>query len=125
MRAIKKRERSLQSVIYSKASSIVLILGRITVNQKHLWLTLMILGIVSQNAWAVGADGDTLGAPVTAAEVILSGSLMRLIVIAGSIFGVIKAYMASSPLLMGGSIAIGVGINLLMTWVKATWPILI
>ena len=125
MRAIKKRERSLQSVIYSKASSIVLILGRITVNQKHLWLTLMILGIVSQNAWAVGADGDTSGAPVTAAEVILSGSLMRLIVIAGSIFGVIKAYMASSPLLMGGSIAIGVGINLLMTWVKATWPILI
>ncbi len=72
---------------------------------------------------AVGADD--LSAGVTTAEGILTGSFMRLIVIAGSIFGVIKAYMASSPLLMGGSIAIGIGINLLMTWVKATWPILI
>ncbi|HQW58293.1 MAG TPA: hypothetical protein PK583_05005 [Gammaproteobacteria bacterium] len=72
---------------------------------------------------AVGADD--LSAGVTTAEGILTGSFMRLIVIAGSIFGVIKAYMASSPLLMGGSIAIGIGINLLMTWVQATWPILI
>ena len=72
---------------------------------------------------AVGADD--LSAGVTTAEGILTGSFMRLIVIAGSMFGVIKAYMASSPLLMGGSIAIGIGINLLMTWVKATWPILI
>ena len=72
---------------------------------------------------AVGADD--LSAGVTTAEGILTGSFMRLIVIAGSMFGVIKAYIASSPLLMGGSIAIGIGINLLMTWVKATWPILI
>jgi putative Mn2+ efflux pump MntP len=125
MRAIKSSVHHLENIIYQRLIKMSKRLQAISIHQKHFWLTLMILGIVSQNAWAVGADGDTLGAPVTAAEVILSGSLMRLIVIAGSIFGVIKAYMASSPLLMGGSIAIGVGINLLMTWVKATWPILI
>lgn len=88
-----------------------------------LWITAFILLSTVEEASAVG--NDSLSAGVTAAETILTGSMMRLIVIAGSIFGVIKAYMASSPLLMGGSIAIGIGINLLMTWVRATWPILI
>ncbi len=98
-------------------------INKILANRKLFCLILVMVCAANQNAWAVGQD--TLGAGVTTAEGILTGSMMRLIVIAGSIFGVIKAYMASSPLLMGGSIAIGIGINLLMTWVQATWPILI
>jgi len=122
MRAIKNRECNLQNIIHQKLASITVALRAIDLNQKHFWLTLIIC-VGAQNVWAVGAD--SLSAGVTAAELILTGSMMRLIVIAGSIFGVIKAYMASSPLLMGGSIAIGIGISLLMTWVKATWAILI
>jgi hypothetical protein len=122
MRAIKNRGSNLQNIIQQKLTIITVAVNRIAVNQKYFWLTLMIC-VCSQNAWAVGA-GD-LGAGVTTAETLLTGSMLRLIVISGSMFGVIKAYMASSPLLMGGSIAIGIGINLLMTWVKATWPILI
>ena len=122
MRAIKNRECNLQNIIHQKLTIITVAVNRIAVNQKYFWLTSMICAC-SQNAWAVGA-GD-LGAGVTTAETLLTGSMLRLIVISGSMFGVIKAYMASSPLLMGGSIAIGIGINLLMTWVKATWPILI
>ncbi len=122
MRAIKNRGSNLQNIIQQKLTIITITVNRIAVNQKYFWLTSMIC-VCSQNAWAVGA-GD-LGAGVTTAETLLTGSMLRLIVISGSMFGVIKAYMASSPLLMGGSIAIGIGINLLMTWVKATWPILI
>jgi hypothetical protein len=123
MRASKSSVHHLENVIYQRLVKMSGRLRAISVNQKHFWLTLMILGIVSQNVWAVGAD--SLSAGVTAAEAILTGSMMRLIVIAGSIFGVIKAYMASSPLLMGGSIGIGIGISLLLDWVKATWAILI
>ncbi len=122
MRAIKNRECNLKNITQQKLTIITVAVNRIAVNQKYFWLTSMIC-VCSQNAWAVGA-GD-LGAGVTTAETLLTGSMLRLIVISGSMFGVIKAYMASSPLLMGGSIAIGIGINLLMTWVKATWPILI
>jgi len=117
MKAIKNFESYLKSSVYQHPLNLVLSL------QKIFWLMLIILCAVNQNVWAVG--NDSLSQGVTAAETILTGSMMRLIVIAGSIFGVIKAYMASSPLLMGGSIAIGIGINLLMTWVQATWAILI
>jgi hypothetical protein len=123
MRASKSSVRHLENIIYQRLVKMSGSLRAISVNQKHFWLMLMILGIVTQNAWAVGADSLSTG--VTAAEAILTGSMMRLIVIAGSIFGVIKAYMASSPLLMGGSIGIGIGISLLLNWVKATWAILI
>ena len=123
MRAIKNSACHLKNIIHQKLASINLVLRAISVNQKLFWLTLLVLYLSNQNAWAVG--NDSLSAGVTATEAILTGSMMRLIVIAGSMFGVIKAYMASSPLLMGGSIAIGIGINLLMTWVKATWAILI
>jgi len=123
MKTLKNCERHLKNIDCLKSSRIVLSINEMLMNKKLFWLMLVILCVANQNAWAVGAD--SLSAGVTTAEGILTGSMMRLIVIAGSIFGVIKAYMASSPLLMGGSIAIGIGINLLMTWVQATWPILI
>jgi hypothetical protein len=123
MKTLKNCERYLKAIGYLKSLTIALSMREMLRDKKLFWLMLVILCAATQNAWAVGAD--SLSAGVTTAEGILTGSLMRLIVIAGSIFGVIKAYMASSPLLMGGSIAIGIGINLLMTWVQATWPILI
>ncbi len=123
MKAIQKFETSLKNSGYQKPFKLALSVQEKLMNKKVLCLMLVILCAANQNVWAVG--NDTLSAGVTAAETILTGSMMRLIVIAGSIFGVIKAYMASSPLLMGGSIAIGIGINLLMTWVQATWAILI
>ena len=123
MKAIKKFETSLKNSGCQKPFNLALSVQEKLMNKKVLCLMLVILCAAKQNVWAVG--NDTLSAGVTAAETILTGSMMRLIVIAGSIFGVIKAYMASSPLLMGGSIAIGIGINLLMTWVQATWAILI
>jgi hypothetical protein len=123
MKMLKNPERHLKNIDYLKPLTIALSINERLMNKKLFWLTVIILCTANQNAWAVGAD--SLSAGVTTAEGILTGSMMRLIVIAGSIFGVIKAYMASSPLLMGGSIAIGIGINLLMTWVQATWPILI
>jgi hypothetical protein len=123
MKAIKKFETSLKNSGCQKPFNLALSVQEKLMNKKVLCLMLVILCAANQNVWAVG--NDTLSAGVTAAETILTGSMMRLIVIAGSIFGVIKAYMASSPLLMGGSIAIGIGINLLMTWVQATWAILI
>jgi hypothetical protein len=123
MKTFENYGRRLRNIDYLKPFPIVLSMRERLMNKKLFWLTVIILCAANQNAWAVGAD--SLSAGVTTAEGILTGSMMRLIVIAGSIFGVIKAYMASSPLLMGGSIAIGIGINLLMTWVQATWPILI
>ncbi len=123
MKAIQKFETSLKNSGYQKPFNLALSVQEKLMNKKVLCLMLVILCAANQNVCAVG--NDTLSAGVTAAETILTGSMMRLIVIAGSIFGVIKAYMASSPLLMGGSIAIGIGINLLMTWVQATWAILI
>ncbi len=123
MKAIKNFECYLENSGYQKPLNLVLSVQEILMRKKLFWITLVILCVGAQNAWAVG--NDALSAGVTEAETILTGSMMRLIVIAGSIFGVIKAYMASSPLLMGGSIAIGIGINLLMTWVQATWAILI
>ncbi len=123
MKATKHFECYLKNSGYQKLLNLALSVQEILMNKKAFWLSLVILCVSLENAWAVG--NDSLSAGVTAAEDILTGSMMRLIVIAGSIFGVIKAYMASSPLLMGGSIAIGIGINLLMTWVQATWAILI
>lgn len=122
MRVIKSSVCRL-SIGYQKPLNLASSIQEILMHKKLFWITVVILYISTQNAWAVG--NDSLSQGVTAAETILTGSMMRLIVIAGSIFGVIKAYMASSPLLMGGSIAIGIGINLLMTWVQATWAILI
>ena len=122
MRVIKSSVCRL-SIGYQKPLNLASSIQEILMHKKLFWITVVILCISTQNAWAVG--NDSLSQGVTAAETILTGSMMRLIVIAGSIFGVIKAYMASSPLLMGGSIAIGIGINLLMTWVQATWAILI
>jgi len=122
MRVIKSSVCRL-SIGYQKPLNLASSIQETLMHKKLFWITVIILCISTQNAWAVG--NDSLSQGVTAAETILTGSMMRLIVIAGSIFGVIKAYMASSPLLMGGSIAIGIGINLLMTWVQATWAILI
>jgi hypothetical protein len=122
MRVIKSSVCRL-SIGYQKPLNLASSIQETLMHKKLFWITVVILCISTQNAWAVG--NDSLSQGVTAAETILTGSMMRLIVIAGSIFGVIKAYMASSPLLMGGSIAIGIGINLLMTWVQATWAILI
>lgn len=118
-----RASKNLKNSGYSKLLNLALSVQEKLIDKKVFCLSLIILCAAQENAWAVGEGA--LGDGVTAAEEILTSSLLRLIVISGSIFGVIKAYMASSPLLMGGSIAIGIGINLLMTWVQATWPILI
>lgn len=123
MKFIKDSVDHLKNINHQKFVNTLKASYAIGFDKKILFLSLIMLCASNQNVWAVG--NDTLSQGVTTAETALTGSMLRLIVIAGSMFGVIKAYMASSPLLMGGSIAIGIGINLLMTWVKATWAILI
>lgn len=123
MKTIKNSVCHFKKIDCQRRTGISTAVAGIVLDKKLLCLALMMLCAANQDVWAVGEDA--LGRGVTTAETMLTGSMLRLIVIAGSVFGVIKAYMASSPLLMGGSIAIGIGVNLLLDWVKATWAILI
>lgn len=84
---------------------------------------LMASCVLTSEALAMKEDG--LKAGLTALELILTGNFTRLIVICGSLWGAYQAYAKSSPMLLGGSVAIGLGINFLMSWVNSTWALTI
>lgn len=91
--------------------------------QSFSFLILLGLCLCASEAFAMQNDGMKDG--LTTLEAVLTGNFTRLIVICGSIWGAYQAYAKSSPMLLGGSVATGLGINFLMTWAKSTWAMLI
>lgn len=79
--------------------------------------------LLAPDAWAMKEDGMKEG--LTALESILTGNFTRLAVICGSMWGAFQAYVKSSPMLLGGAVATGLGTNFLMSWASSTWAVTI
>ena len=84
-------------------------------------LTVVCLGIPE----AAAMQDDTMRAGLTTLESFLTGNILRLLVIGGSVYGAYQAYVASKPGMLGGAIATGLGVNFLMTWAKSTWTMIL
>lgn len=72
-----------------------------------------------------GGNNDHFRTATNNLVTVLTGNVMRIVTVAGSVFMGIKAYLASSPMLLGGAVGIGLGSNFLLTWIKATYGLLI
>ena len=79
--------------------------------------------LTSSEAFAM--HDDSMKAGLTTLETFLTGNILRLMVIGGSVYGAYQAYVASKPGLLGGAIATGLGVNFLMTWAKSTWAMIL
>ena len=72
-----------------------------------------------------GGNRDALRVNADNLTKVLTGNVMRIVAVAGSVFMGIKAYLASSPMLLGGAVGIGLGSHFLLTWIKSTYGLLI
>ena len=74
---------------------------------------------------AMAMKEDAMKASLTSLERYLTGNVMRAMVIGGSLYGGYHAFVNQKPGLLGGAVGIGLGVNFLMSWVKAGWALLV
>jgi hypothetical protein len=50
---------------------------------------------------------------------------MRMSVVAGTVWGMVQSYMAGKLLVLASTLGIGMGTYGILSWVKATWAMVI
>lgn len=86
------------------------------------WIPL--LGIIlPETAYAV--QEDTLKAHTTVIEGFLTGNLLRMSVLGGTVWGAVQSYMAGKFMILASTLGIGLGTFGILSWAKATWAFVI
>ncbi len=74
---------------------------------------------------ALAAKDDTLKEHTTTIEDFLTGNLMRMSVLGGTVWGAIQAYMAGKFIILASTLGIGLGTYGILQWAKTTWAMVI
>lgn len=74
---------------------------------------------------ALAAKEDTLKEHTTTIEDFLTGNLMRMSVLGGTVWGAIQAYMAGKFIILASTLGIGLGTYGILQWAKTTWAMVI
>lgn len=71
------------------------------------------------------AKDDTLKEHTSKIEDFLTGNILRMAVLAGTVWGAIQAYMAGKFMILASALGIGLGVYGILEWAKATWTFII
>ena len=68
---------------------------------------------------------DTLSLQISRVETIVTGKLLRMAVLVGTVWGAVQAYMSGKFLVLASTLGIGLGTYAILEWAKATWAFVI
>lgn len=74
---------------------------------------------------ALAAKEDTLKAHTSTIEEFLTGNIMRMAVLGGTVWGAVQSYMAGKFIILASTLGIGLGTYGILEWAKATWAYII
>ncbi len=74
---------------------------------------------------AMAAKEDTLKTHTDTIEGFLTGNLMRMSVLGGTVWGAVQAYMAGKFIILASTLGIGLGTYGILEWAKHTWAMVI
>ena len=74
---------------------------------------------------ALAQKEDSLREHTHTIEEFLTGNIMRMSVIAGTVWGAVQSYMAGKMMVLASTLGIGMGTCGILSWVKATWAFVI
>lgn len=68
---------------------------------------------------------DTLKDQTSKIEGFLTGNILRMTVLGGTVWGAIQAYMAGKFIILASALGIGLGVYGILEWAKTTWAFVI
>lgn len=74
---------------------------------------------------ALAAKEDTLKVHTSTIEEFLTGNIMRMAVLGGTVWGAVQSYMAGKFIILASTLGIGLGTYGILEWAKATWAYVI
>lgn len=74
---------------------------------------------------ALAAKEDTLKVHTSTIEEFLTGNIMRMAVLGGTVWGAVQSYMAGKFIILASTLGIGLGTYGILEWAKATWAYII
>lgn len=73
----------------------------------------------------LAAQEDTLKDQTSKIEGFLTGNILRMTVLCGTVWGAIQAYMAGKFIILASALGIGLGTYGILEWAKTTWAFVI
>jgi hypothetical protein len=74
---------------------------------------------------ALAAKEDSLKDHTTKIEEFLTGNIMRMTVLGGTVWGAVQSYMAGKFIILASALGIGLGTYGILEWAKTTWAFVI
>ena len=71
------------------------------------------------------AKEDSLKEETGKIEEFLTGNLMRMAVLGGTVWGAVQAYMAGKFIILASTLGIGLGTYGILEWAKRTWTMIL
>jgi fumarate reductase subunit D len=71
------------------------------------------------------AQEDSLKDQTSKIEGFLTGNILRMTVLVGTVWGAIQAYMAGKFIILASALGIGLGTYGILEWAKTTWAFVI
>ena len=75
--------------------------------------------------FALAAQQDDLRDHTTRIEGFLTGNILRMSVLGGTIWGAVQSYMAGKFVILASTLGIGLGTYGILEWAKATWAMVL
>lgn len=74
---------------------------------------------------ALAAKDDSLKDHTGKIEEFLTGNLMRMAVLGGTVWGAVQSYMSGKFIILASTLGIGLGTYGILEWAKTTWAFVI
>jgi hypothetical protein len=87
-------------------------------------LVLCLLGLLCSD-FAFAAQEDALRDHTGRIEGFLTGNLLRMSVLGGTIWGAVQSYMAGKFVILASTLGIGLGTYGILEWAKTTWAMVL
>ena len=87
-------------------------------------LVLFLLTIIFPET-VLAVNDDSLKDHTGKIEEFLTGNLMRMAVLGGTVWGAVQSYMAGKFIILASTLGIGLGTYGLLEWAKTTWAYVI
>lgn len=87
-------------------------------------IAICFLGMVFPDS-ALAAQKDGLETHTGPIETMITGNLLRMAVLVGTVWGAIQAYMSGKFMVLASTLGIGLGTYGILEWAKATWAFVI
>lgn len=86
---------------------------------------LLCLIVIIFPEYAFAAQEDSLKDQTSKIEGFLTGNILRMTVLVGTVWGAIQAYMAGKFIILASALGIGLGTYGILEWAKTTWAFVI